>query len=97
MEREIRNQLRRLAAKPAGLFSAAQAAQLGVSYNWLSRAVSQGHLRRSRHGVYVIAGTPASRWEPMVAAALSAGPEAVVSHSTAASAHRLLCAGPIPS
>lgn len=97
MERDTRNQLRRLAESQRGLFSAAQAAQLGVSHAALCRAASAGYLRRSRHGVYAMGGLPVSRWEPMVAAALSAGPQSVISHSTAASAHRLYGANPIPS
>lgn len=97
MDRGKLNDLQCLAQDQRGLFSAAQAAQLGVGYHWLTRATARGYLRRPRRGVYAVAGRPPSRWEPMIAAALAAGPEAVISHSSAASAHRLACAAPVPS
>lgn len=97
MDRETRNELHRLAQSQRSLFSAAQALELGISYDWLARAAADGYLRRPRRGVYAIAARPPSRWEPMLAAALAVGPEAVISHSSAASAHRLACATPVPA
>lgn len=94
---DTRLALYKLAESQKGLFSAAQAAELSVSYTELSRAVAQGKLRRPRRGVYAFRGSRPSRWEPVVAAALYLGPEAVVSHSTAASVHRLWCAAAIPA
>jgi very-short-patch-repair endonuclease len=76
-----------------GLFSAAQATKLGTSYSQLSRAACSGAVRRVRSGVYAMAGTPPSRWEPLVAAALAGGPSAVMSHSSAAALHGLYFAG----
>ncbi len=89
MEQALRTALCRLAEGQCGLFSAAQAAHLGVSRAQLTRAACQGHLRRSRMGVYAFNGRPAHRCEPPVAAALAAGPHAVVSHTGAAVLHRL--------
>lgn len=96
MNREARLALHHLAEAQKGLFSAAQAAQLSIDYRTLSRAVAHGYVRRSRPGVYAISGGRPSKWEPMLAAALSVGPSAVVSHSTAACVHRLWCAPPLP-
>jgi very-short-patch-repair endonuclease len=76
------------------LFSVAQAAQLGIDYRQLSRAVRHGHLRRVRHGVYAVSGAPPSVWEDLVAAALAAGPGAAISHASAAAVHRLYGARP---
>ena len=96
MDRQTRSDLHRLAESQRGLFSAAQAAQLGVSYSSLSRSVSQRQLRRVRRGVYALPGRHPSRWEEMIAAALIAGPSSVISHTTAASAHGLFCAPSVP-
>jgi hypothetical protein len=89
VERGALTSLCRLAEGQSGLFSAAQAAQLGISRGQLFRAASHGHLRRTRSGVYAFVGTPASLLEPLVAAALAMGPDAVVSHNAAACLHHL--------
>jgi very-short-patch-repair endonuclease len=82
-----RDALNKLAAAQRGLFSSAQAAAIGMRYAQLSRAEAAGQLRRVRRGVYAVAGAPRSQWEDIVAAALAAGPEAVVSHQSAAAVH----------
>ncbi|MGH9106024.1 MAG: type IV toxin-antitoxin system AbiEi family antitoxin domain-containing protein [Acidimicrobiales bacterium] len=92
MDQQSRRALGRLAASQRGLFSAAQAARLGISLSQLSRAAEHGLVRRVRRGVYAICGTPPSRWEAILAAALGAGPAAVISHSSAAAVHRLYMA-----
>jgi very-short-patch-repair endonuclease len=89
MEQDARAALSRLAEGQCGLFSAAQAARLGITRSQLCRAARQGHLRRPRSGVYAFAGLPASRWEPLFAAALAVGPYAVISHAGAAALHDL--------
>jgi hypothetical protein len=78
------------------LFSAAQAAQVGIGHHQLSWAARHGYLRRVRYGVYAVRGVPLSAWEDIVAAALAAGPGAAISHSSAAAVHRLYCAAPGP-
>jgi hypothetical protein len=94
MDAQSRTALARLAEDQRGLFATAQAAELGVSPRQLARIASRGYLRRVRRGVYAVAGTPRSRWEEILAAALAAGKVAVISHSSAAAVHRLGTAGP---
>ena len=89
MEQDTRSALCRLAESQCGLFSAAQAARIGVDHAQLSRAVRYGHLRRSRFGVYAFVGTPPAKWEPLVSAALAVGADAVISHAGAAAIHGL--------
>jgi hypothetical protein len=77
-----------LAEGQRGLFSSAQAVEIGASHDWLCRNEKAGKLRRVRHGVYAMRGAPASPWDPIVGAAIAAGPNAVVSHGSAAAVHR---------
>ncbi len=88
MDKTTRLALGRLAASQRGLFSVAQASDIGVNNVQLLRAESSGALRRVRRGVYAMAGIALSPWEQIVAAALAAGPDAVVSHASAAAVHR---------
>ncbi len=76
-----------LASTQLGLFSVRQARQLGISNSAIDRAVARGWIRRERYGVYAIAGLPPSRWRPTYAAALAAGPDAIISHGSAAAVH----------
>jgi predicted transcriptional regulator of viral defense system len=78
VDKTARLALGRIAASQRGLFSAAQASTIGVSNRQLVRAESSGALRRVRRGVYAMAGIDPSPWEQIVAAALAAGPDAVV-------------------
>jgi predicted transcriptional regulator of viral defense system len=94
MEQDTWSTLCRLAESQCGLFSAAQAARIGISHADLFRAARQGHLRRARSGIYAVCGAPQSRWEDLVAAALAVGPDAVISHTGAATLHRLNVVGP---
>jgi very-short-patch-repair endonuclease len=89
MDVEARTALRRIAERQRGLFSAVQAAHVGIDHHQLSWAARHGDLRRVRYGVYAMTGVPRSAWEELVAAALAAGPGAAISHSSAAAAHRL--------
>ena len=88
VDKTTRLALARVAEGQRGLFSTAQAIEIGVSYAQLHRALAGGLIRRVRHGVYAMLGSAPSRWEHIVAAALAAGPEAVVSHASAAAVHR---------
>jgi Transcriptional regulator, AbiEi antitoxin len=90
---DTRTALAQLAESQCGLFSAAQAARLGISRAQLSRAARQGHFRRCRSGVYAVQGAPGTRLEDVVAAALAAGPNAVISFAAAAALHHLNDAG----
>ncbi len=84
----MRAALSQLAARQQGLFSVTQAKQIGVSNAQLLRAEAAGQLRRARRGVYATAGVPPTRSEGIIGAALAVGPEAVVSHGSAAALHR---------
>lgn len=88
MEKTKRAALARIAANQRGLFSTSQAQEIGLSYAQLCRAEAAGALRRVRRGVYVMAGMASSPWDSIVAAALAVGPDAVVSHGSAAAVHR---------
>jgi predicted transcriptional regulator of viral defense system len=77
-----------MAASQRGLFSVAQARQIGVSNAQLMRWQGGGQLKRVRRGVYAMSGVPSSPWEQIVGAALAVGRDAVVSHSSAAAVHR---------
>lgn len=96
MDKRVRELLNQIAAEQRGLFSVSQARSVGASHPQLQRALSSGTLRRVRRGVYAIKGTAPSRWEEMIAAALVAGPGAVVSHQSAAAVHRFEYASPGP-
>ena len=87
MDKRTRAVLNQLAADERGLFSAAQAREIGISYPQLLRAERSWQLRRVRWGVYAMAGVATSPWEDTVAAALAAGPGAAVSHASAAAVH----------
>lgn len=84
METKTIQQLHEVAAGQHGLVTLEQAASIGASYQMIRAATERGWLRRERRGVYVVAGAAPSRWRPVLAAALAAGPDVAVSHATAA-------------
>jgi len=88
MEKGTLFALSRLAAGQCGLFSAAQAYALGIGHASLYRAVQSGRLVRLGRSVYRFPGVPVTEWDECIAAALAAGPGAVLSHSSAALIHR---------
>lgn len=88
VDKHERRALQHIAAAHRGLFSASEARKAGVSYAGLARAELAGEVRRVRRGVYAFAGVTTSQWEPILAAALAAGPPAVISHASAATVHR---------
>jgi very-short-patch-repair endonuclease len=87
MERTFIERLLTITSGQLGLVSIDQAAAVGVTLPMLRAAADRGWLHHQRHGIYVAAGVGPSRWRPVVAAALAAGSDAVVSHTTAAAAH----------
>jgi very-short-patch-repair endonuclease len=89
METETIHQLHEVAAGQHGLVTLEQAASVGASYQMIRAATERGWLRRERRGIYVVAGAAPSRWRPVVAAGLAAGPDAAVSHTTAAAASHI--------
>ncbi|HVO55797.1 MAG TPA: type IV toxin-antitoxin system AbiEi family antitoxin domain-containing protein [Solirubrobacterales bacterium] len=73
-----------LAERQHGVVSAAQLRALGVDRQVIQRRVSRGALHRLHRGVYAV-GRPTVRWEGrQLAAVLACGPQAVLSHRSAA-------------
>lgn len=73
-----------LAAKQWGLVCTEQFIAAGWSRRAIEHAVECGQLLRYRRGVFVVAGTPPSPYQPVLAACLAAGPGTVASHLSAA-------------
>jgi predicted transcriptional regulator of viral defense system len=67
-----------LAAEQWGLFTTAQAVQVGVSSQQLARLAGQGVVERVRHGVYRVAGAPPGVRDHMRAAWLALRPAQTV-------------------
>ena len=72
-----------LAATQHGLVTRAQARD-HLTPKQLKSRLACGRLEPVRWGVYRFAGVPATRWQPLRAALLAAGPSAVASHASAA-------------
>jgi very-short-patch-repair endonuclease len=82
------NKLLSLAADQCELVTIQQAGKLGITPPMMRAATKRGWLRRLRRGVYVSAAAGPATLRPMMAATLAAGPDAVVSHATAAMIHK---------
>jgi Transcriptional regulator, AbiEi antitoxin len=74
----------RLAATQHGIVTAAQCCELAVTRSAIYRRVSSGAWIPDGPGVYRMAGAPRTWQARAMAAVLSAGPEALASHRTAA-------------
>ena len=74
--------LLKLAAAQHGYFSTAQAEAAGISRRALLGRERRGLIERATHGVYRLAGTPASTLDPFYAFSVAA-PAATFSHDTA--------------
>jgi predicted transcriptional regulator of viral defense system len=81
--------LARLARKQHGLFTTAQAIEVGLDSGVISRRLAAAHYERRWPGVYAIAGSPDGREARYLAALLLLGGDAALSHATAASVHGL--------
>lgn len=81
------SKLQALAATQFSLFSVGQAAALGITARALERALNRGWILQVRRGIYALAGHPPSVWQPLMAAALAAGPSTAISHRSAAAVH----------
>jgi Protein of unknown function (DUF559)/Transcriptional regulator, AbiEi antitoxin len=73
-----------LTATQHGLITALQCRDLGLSRNAVQRLIARGAWTREAPGVYRFAGSPRTWHGRALAAALAAGPEALVSHRSAA-------------
>ena len=78
-----------LSSRQRGLFSRAQAADLGISDGMLKRALAAGRITHEAEGVYGFPGWPDSWFRRVWRAHLASGPQAVVSFETAAALHQL--------
>ena len=78
-----------LAAGQLGAISRGQALELGAKTAAIQRRVRSGRWRRTRSGVYVVGGVPASWMQDVWCAFLAIGPAAVVTHETALRIHRM--------
>jgi len=74
--------LLKLSASQHGYFTTAQAADAGISRRALVDRVRRGVIERAAHGVYRLAGTPASHMDSFYAFSVGA-PSATFSHETA--------------
>lgn len=83
MERNKEFQLYRIAENQAGYFTLAQARDLDLQRSQIYRDVKRNRFERAAHGVYRFVQFPASRFEQIHVAVLSAGEDAVVGFETA--------------
>jgi hypothetical protein len=82
-----------LAAGQGGVFSRAQAIAAGFGASQIERRVRAGTWQRMLPGVYLYAATPRSAAALHWGALLWAGPDSVLSHSSAAAIWRIRVAG----
>ncbi len=85
----LRQALYRLAAGQAGFFTAAQALDLGYSYQAQKYHVDHGNWARVDRGIFKIPEWPSSVNDSLVRWVLWSKHRAVVSHDSAAAAHGL--------
>jgi hypothetical protein len=78
------------ARRHGGVVTRHQAYDVGASNRLLTHLVAQGTLSRVQRGVYVLPGTPRHHVTLLRAALAALGPEAVVSHRSAAWLHGLI-------
>ena len=77
------NALYEVAAAQDGLFTAAQAAEVGYSHHLLIHHTAAGRLMRLRRGIYRLVHFPAGDDEHLVEAWLWTGCQGVISHTSA--------------
>jgi predicted transcriptional regulator of viral defense system len=83
MKTETEVQLYQIAEDQAGYFSLAQAHGLGLRRHQIYREIQRGKFIRTEQGVYRFVQFPASQFEEVHRAVLSAGLQAVVGFQTA--------------
>ena len=76
-----------MAASQHSVVSHQQIAGCGIGKRERSELVAMGVLRQVYRGVYACPGTALTRWGEAVALSLSCGPNAALSHNTAAAIH----------
>lgn len=83
-ERRSHHALAELAGRQHGVVSVAQLGELGYSEEWLRRARETGRLHRAYQSVYAVGHRGLSRQGSCLAAVLSCGDGALLSHKSAA-------------
>src|SRR6266511_2340273 len=86
---ELRRALMRIAAQQAGYFSAAQAVEVGYSYQVQWYHVHRNDWLRIDRGIYRLPDWPAGQHEDLVRWTLWSRGRAVVSHETDLAVHQL--------
>jgi predicted transcriptional regulator of viral defense system len=87
--RDLRRQLLALAARQSGYFTAAQAKQIGYSYQAQKYHVDAGNWRRIDRGLFRLPEWPVGEHDDLVRWSLWSKQRAVVSHETALAVHDL--------
>jgi len=85
--------VRALAARQHGVVSVAQLRRLGLTTSMIETRVGRGTLIRLHRGVYAVGHRQLRREGHWLAAVLAVGPEAVLSHRTAAALHGIGSSG----
>lgn len=83
MKQETEFQLYQIAEDQGGYFSLAQAREIGLRKTQIYRELKRGKLEKANWGVYRFIQFPASRFEEIHVAVLSAGQHAVVGFQSA--------------
>lgn len=89
MARDVDERIDALARGQNGVVTRAQLLRLGVPPGVIRRRARAGRLRRAHRGVYLVGPIPPP-WSRETAAVLACGPEAVLSHWSAASLWKLV-------
>ena len=83
MKPEVEFQLYQIAEDQAGYFSLVQAREIGLRRNQIYRDLKRGKFEKANQGVYRFVQFPASRFEEIHVAVLSAGQHALVGFQSA--------------
>jgi predicted transcriptional regulator of viral defense system len=81
--------LAQVAQAQAGVVSRQQALDGGMSPDAIGRRVRSGYWRQLGRGIYLVSAATPSRTAQLWAAVHQAGPEAALSHHTAAELHKI--------
>lgn len=87
--RDAQHEVRALAYRQAGFFTAAQALQIGFSYQAQKYHVDHGNWRRAERGIFRLRDWPATVEDTYVLWSLWSGGRGVVSHESALAIHDL--------
>lgn len=93
--RELRHQLFRVAGRQSGLFTAAQAQEVGYSYAAQKYHVDRGNWTRIDRGIFRLPEWPPEPHEDLIRWVLWSREKAVVSHETALSVYDIGDADPV--